>query len=587
MSLHNDCHFEQLNHIDPIRLNASLYRISSRLPIGGQLRFVLPPIVAQLQVAGQLNGGHIDGIFVQSPDVEWPAIRIKQLQVQQQLQLNEINGMSLEYLLQNRVPLRGDTALETFGTLTFEDLVLGERARLRTINGIPLHNVVYKHSQRLQSISGAKTFEKGIDLLGPVHMMHLNGRDLSDSYQQSIFTDRDYSIDSLVLDGATFDGGLLRGEPRFRSVDEAHTSVSSGQELRQQLQQLEKQLRISQEQHSKRLLYLDYEQHLFKAIWNASEPEDHQAIDLKAVIMPEQTSRRICQLKELRALLSRSQQRVHLSNVSTGDPPMRISSTKGTIRVKVQNHCNKSNKFRSRIHINCRGQVHNLGMRQHVEDLMLHEQLRYSLLLISTLDEVRVLRVDESNCSLSDWQSIQPAAGRILRLIQVNPETLILLGSALHHHLPAVAVHRLSVENQRFELLQLIEGDYDLVELQEQQLILSCYRCHRIDIHIYSSLLQRFQPLQQLRLEARIQQLLPFSVGNERHLLVVTLGGSSNFYLLSYTHVGGWQQRTYGHMGEVLWSWPLLRPGSVLTATTPLLLLCGARHCSLVNALLD
>ncbi|XP_034490322.1 uncharacterized protein LOC117793965 [Drosophila innubila] len=587
ISLHNDCHFEQLNHIDPIRLNASLYRISSRLPIGGPLRFMLPPNVAQLQVRGQLNGGHIDGIFEQSPDVEWPAIQMRQLQVQQQLQLNEINGMSLQYLLQHRVPLRGDTALEIFGTLTFEDLVLGERAMLRTINGIPLQNVVYKHSERLQSISGAKTFEKGIDLLGPVHMMHLNGKDLTDSYQQSIFTDRDYSIDSLVLDGAAFEGGLLRGETRFRSIGESRQAQSSpGQELRQQLQQLEKQLRISQEKHSKRLLYLDYEQHLFETSWNAVAPEDDQVSDLEAVIMPEQSS--ICQLKKkLRAQLFRSQQRVYLSNVSTADPQMRISSTRGTIRVKAHNNCNKSDKFRSRIHINCRGQVHNLGMRQHVEDLQLHEQLRYSLLMISTLDEVRVLRVNDSNCSLSDWQSIQPAAGRILRLIQVNPDTLILLSSALHEHLPAVAVHRLSVENQRFEQLQLIEGDYDLVELQDQQLILSCYRCHRIDIHIYSSLMQRFQPLQQLRLEARIQQLLPFVVGNERHLLVLTMGGSTNFYLLSYTHIGGWQQRTYGHMGEVLWSWPLLQSGSILTTTTPLLLLCGERHCSLVKALLD
>lgn len=583
INLHNDCHFGELNHIDPIRLNASLYRISSRLPIVGQLRFMVPPILEQLRLHGQVNEGNIDGIFQQSPNVEWPPIQMRQLQVKQHLELNEINGMDLHYLLQHRVPLRSDTALELFGTLTFDDLVLGERAMLRTINGIPLQNVVYKHSQRLQSISGAKTFEKGIDLLGPAHIMHLNGKDLSDSYQQSIFTDRDYSIDSLVLDGASFEGGLLHGESP--TIGESRQAQSTpGQELRQQLQQLEQQLRITQEKHNKRLLYLDYEQESFEVSWNTSGTG--KVYDLEAVILPEQSSN--CQLKELRAQLSRSQQRVHLSNVSIADRLKRISSQNGTIRVKVQNNCGKSkSKFRGRIHINCRGQVHNLGMRQYVEDLQMHEEIDYSLLLISTLDEVRVLRVDASKCSLSDWQSIQPAAGRIMRLVQINSESVILLTSALHQHLPAVAVHRLSVESQRFEFLQLIEGDYDLVELQEQQLLLSCHRCHHIDIHIFNPLMQRFQSLQQLRLEARIQQLLPFIVGMERHLLVLTMRGSTNFYLLSYTHIGGWQQCTYGHMTEVLWSLPLIRSGSHLTTTTSMMLLCGELQCRLVKALLD
>ncbi|KAH8394397.1 hypothetical protein KR222_002309, partial [Zaprionus bogoriensis] len=580
INLPNDCHFAQLNHIDLLRLNASLYRRSSRLPIEAQLNFVTAPNVDKLWLQGQVNGGRLEGVFQQASDAEWPPVRLGQLHLQRQLQLGDINGMNLEYLLQQRVPLRGANALELFGTLSFEDLVLGERAMLRTINGIPLQNVVYKHGRQLQSISGTKTFEQGIDLQGPVHIMRLNGRDLSESYQQSIFTDRDYSIDSLVLDGAVFQSDLLP-EPRAMPLDASPGQLQSGQQLRQQLQQLEQQLRSSQGNHSKRLLYLDYEQQSFEAVW--TEPAAGEALDFEAAIQPEPTGS--CQLQELRAQLSRAQSRVHLANVSLASRLIRASSQQAAIHVKAQNYCN-SPKFRARIQLSCRQELHTLGLRQHVEHLQLHEQTKYSLLLISTVEEVRVLRIDHANCSLSDWQSVQPAAGRLMRLIQLeDPRMLLLFSSALHQHLPAVAVHRLDVQRERFELLQLIEGDYDVLEVQHQQLLLSCHGCHRIDVHVWSASEQRFVALQQLRLEARIQQLLPLTVGAERHLLVLTMPGSDNFYLLSYGHIEGWQQRTYGHMGEVLWSWPLLPHGAALTSSASVMLLCGQHECRVVRAL--
>lgn len=580
VNLHNDAHFAHLNHIDLVRLNASLYRRSSRLPIQARLRFVTPPRMDKLLVQGQVNGANLEGIFQQAKDAQWPPVRMQQLQLRDQLQVGDINAMNLEYLLQQRVPLRGETAVELFGTLSFEELLLGERTMLRTINGIALQNVVYKHADQLQSIMGTKTFEQGIDLLGPVHVMQLNGKDLSESYQQSIFTDRDYNIDSLVLDGAVFEADLL---PEARTASDARQAP--GLQLRQQLQQLEQQLRMSQSNHSQRLLYLDYEQQSFAAAWSA--PAGEATLDMDATIQLEPTG--ICQQQQLRAQLSRSEQRVYLANVSLSSQPMRGSARQGEIHVKAQNYCDKS-KLRARIQLSCRGQQHSLGTRQHVENMQLLEMANYSLLLLNTMDEVRVLRVDHTNCSLSDWQSVQPAGGRIMRLIQLNPQTVLLLSSTLHEHLPALAVHRLAVQSERFELLQLIEGDYDLVEMPDLQLqlqlLLSCHRCHRIDVHVYNTLEQRFVPLQQLRVDARIQQLLPFRVGSEHHLLVLTIAGSRNFYLLSYAHIAGWQQRTYGHMAEVLWSWPLLRPGAGLTSSSNIMLLCDQQQCTIVKALI-
>ncbi|EDW62987.2 uncharacterized protein fs(1)M3 [Drosophila virilis] len=590
-----DGQFELLNGIDLRRLNASLYRRSSGQPMGAHLRFQLPPNITQLRLRGGLNGGHhVANIYEQSPGGIWPAVQLRELQLQQQLQLHEINGMSLEYLLEQRVPLRG-AALELFDTLHFERLVLGERPMLRTINGIDLQRVVYKHGQRPQAVGGAKTFARGIEFQGPAHIMRLNGRDLSESYQQSIYTDRDYSIDSLVLDGASFPGGLLAdaamGESRQApqmELELGHRPLSAREQLRQQLQELEQQLQSNRANHSQRLLYLDYEQLGLELTWSA--PAADEILQLVAAQTPQPTG--ICQLQQLLAQISTRQQRVHLTNVSLASRLLRASSGRAAIRVKAQNYCNQPlQQFRSRMHISCRGHAHTLGLRQHVEALQLHDQEEYSLLLISGTDEVRVLRVNHTNCSLSDWQSVQPSsAGRLMKLLQLEGNRTLLLTGGLQQpeHLPVVAVHRLDAQSQRFELLQHIEGDYDLAELQSDQLLLSCHSCRHISVHVFSPDAEQFVPLQQLRLAARIQQLLPFSVAQERHLLVLTMPDSKHFYLFSYAHIEGWQQRTYGrHMSDFQWSWPLLRSGQELTTSAPILLLCGQRFCSLVKALLD
>lgn len=597
INLLSDGQFELLNHIDLRRLNASLYRRSSGQPIGAQLHFQLPPDIEELQVQGQLNGGHVASIFEQAADVVWPPVRMERLQLEQQLQLDEINGMSLEYLLEQRVPLHG-ASLEHFGALQFEQLELGERCLLRTINGIPLQNVVYRHGQRPQLISGPKTFASGIRLEGPTHIMRLNGRDLSESYQQSIYTDRDYSIDSLVLDDARFEGGLLVdasiSEAREARLETQPQNVAR-QQLRQRLLQLEQQLQQQRANRSQRLLFLDYEQPPLELTW--SEPTADELFELAVAPQAAQPTG-ICHLQQLQAQFSRQLQRVHLSNVSLASHLLRASSDRAAIRVKAQNYCQQQQpmaQFRARMHISCRGHAHTLGLRQHVEQLQLHDQQDYSLLLISSPDEVRVLRVNHTNCSLSDWQSVQPAAaGRLMKLIQLEdkesgrPLTLLLTNGLQHlEHLPVLAVHRLDAQSQRFELLQHIEGDYDLAELQSEQLLLSCYSCRHISIYSFQQKSQQFVPLQQLHLAARIQQLLTFAVAQERHLLVLTLPGSKHFHLFSYAHIEGWQQRTYGHMADFQWSWPLIRSGQQLTSSTSVLLLCGQRVCSLVTALLD
>lgn len=572
--LTKDAYFGQLNGIDIERLNASLYRLSSGEAIAADLHFLQAPRIGKLLLTKpEVNGVPLEDIFQQGKGQPWPKVRFRQLKVEQALSLGSVNEMSLEYFLLHRVPLKGG-ALEVFGSLSFEQLQLGQ-ALLRTINGIPLDNLVLRNSRQVQSLSGAKTFHGGVVFTGPGHVMNLNGRDLSESYRGSIFRDRDYNIDSLVLDRALFPGGLvLAGQSSQlpRTIEgEAHHP----------LEELEVLLIESHNQSSphRRLLYLDHDSDNLEAKWVKPPLKGYQVSLPLGQTAP-------CQRRELQAKLLLSERRVLLANASASSQQL-SRLTSGDIRVKVQNHCHRpARRLRSRISISCRNESHTLGMRQPVEAMQLLDEGQLVLLLLGTEEEVRVLLVNRTNCSLTDWQSVTPADGRLMKLIRMGSEDL-LLTSGLQGHRPVLAIHARDPVDQRFKLLQLIQGSYDLAEWQKDQLMVTCSGCRHIAIFGRSSGDSApLEPHQQLSFEKHIQQLTPFRVGEEQYLLVVTQPEAEHFYLFKYGQVEGWQQRSFGYKKQGQWAFPLIKAGQRLeSGETPLLLLCG-KECSLVKALL-
>ncbi|XP_020805050.1 uncharacterized protein LOC110181598 [Drosophila serrata] len=582
-----DAHFGQMNGIDIERLNASLYRLSSGEAIAANLHFLQAPTIGRLQLEKpEVNGAPVGEIFQQGAGQSWPRVRFRQLHVEQSLSLGSVNGMSMDYFFQHRIPLKG-AALEVFGSLTFEQLQLG-KPLLRTINGIPLDNLVLKHSRQVQSISGAKTFHGGVQFTGPGHVINLNGRDLSESYRGSIFRDRDYNIDSLVLDRALFSGGLV--QPQQTPIP--NSRAMEGRQESNPLKELQELLTVgNQSSLNRRLLYLDHDSETLKAKW--VKPPLKGPADFQVSLPLGQTAP--CQRHELRAQLRLSESRVFLLNATTSASSSQLTRiSSGDIKIKVQNHCHRpARRLRSRISISCRNESHTLAMRQPVEAMHLLEQdQEQALLLLGTEEEVRILRLNRTNCSLTDWQSVTPADGRLMKVLRMKgegEEEDLLLTSGMQDHRPVLAIHARDPLDQRFKLLQLIPGSYDLAELQEDQLLLACPGCRHIAI--FSRPKARgvpFEPRQQLSFEKRIQQLTPFRVGEEQYLLVVMQPESEHFYLFKYGQVDGWQQRSFGHKKQQQWAFPLVKSDQRLELEeTPLLLLCdGVKECSLVKALL-
>lgn len=583
LHLEQDAHFELVNGIDIRRFNASLYRLSSGEAIAADLHFHQAPKIGKLQLEyPEVNGAPIQSIYQQGKGQSWPPVTFKNLLVEQDLNLKTVNNMNLDYFLQHRIPLKGD-ALEVFGSLTFEHLQLSGKPLLRSINGIQLDNLVFRHSNRTQSITGAKTFRGGVEFTGPGHVMNLNGRELSESFRGSIFRNKDYNIDSLVLDKALFPGGLVLAglqsqiPNRMRAMEVQSNPLEEFQEL----------LALGNQTSPRRLLYLDHDTESLESTWvkgpfrGSSELQVSLPLGYSAP----------CQRRTLQAKLLIPERRVLLANSSVSNQLMRLHS--GDIRVKVQNHCHRpARRLRSRIRISCRNETHTLGMRQSVEAMELLEMGEMVLLLLGTEEEVRVLRLKRSNCSLTDWQSVLPADGRLMKLVRMGVESRqdLILTSGMSNHRPVLAIHYRDPLNHNFKMLQLIQGSYDLAEMQGNQLLVSCLGCRHIAIFKrYSHSAEiLFEPIQQLSFQERIQQLTPFKVGNEQYLLVVTQPEEEHFYLFSYNEVGGWQQRTFGIKKQDQWAWSLVKSGQMLEAAeTPILLLCGKkRECSLVKALL-
>ncbi|XP_017061547.1 uncharacterized protein LOC108101642 [Drosophila ficusphila] len=581
LHLERDALFGLINGINIGRLNSSLYSVSTAEPVAAKLHFYQAPKIRRLQIGNsKVNGAPVEYIHQQVKGQSWAGAQFQQILVEQNLSLANVNEMSLDYFLQHRIPLRG-AALEVFGSLSFEQLQLGGQPLLRSINGIQLENLVVRYSHHAQSISGAKTFHGGVRLTGPGHVMYINSRDLSESYRATIFRNRNYNIDSLVLDRALFTESLVLEESQSRFPSQLRTMKSQGNAL-EELQEL---LSVGNNSH-RRLLYLEYDTKSLELTW--LKPSLKKTWGPKLSLTTGKTAS--CQRWGLQAQLLASEGHVLLANVSMPNKHMGLDSV--GVEIKVQNHCHRpARRVRSRVGVSCRNESHTLGMHQPVAAMELVEMEESVLLLLGTEEEVRVLRLMRSNCSLSDWQSVLPADGRLMKVVRVaESEEDLLLTSGMSNHRPVLAIHLADTSSRKFKVLQLIQGPYDLAEIQENQLLLSCLGCRLIAIfkRNLNPKEPHFGATQQLSLQERIQQLTPFKVGEEQFLLVLTQPEEEHFFLFSYNQVAGWQQHTFGYKRQHQWAWPLVKPGQKLQAEESLiLLLCGKEEkCDLVKSVL-
>ena len=585
-----------LNNIDILRLNQSLFRLTSQLPLQGPLKFLKPLTIQQLHINGLINGLNSSRIYQIGSDGILPKINIKELFIDNQLKIKNINDMNFDYFLDNRVTLKGP-ALEHFGILTFENLVIEKEALMQSINNITIDNLIFKHSDYLQTITGHKTVEKSIELAGPAHVMRINDKDLMELYRTSLIVDRNYQFDNLIVDKATFVKGLevvgnLNNNFRQRSFADSNNK----QDFLRYLQELKSNLTSA----SKDIVYLDYD--LSTTIkWQ----KPINAYDNKTILY-ELSRLSYCE-KEYLQIFFETENEIYLQNITSN----RLSVITNGISVKAENYCHFENgKVKSKITVSGNNLLKVFGMKRYIENMhVLNIDNSTDMMILHALDlpslkrnEVRIFKISKHNNSFNDWQGLIQNIGEQLKLFKFTRLTVFITNGLNEYH-AALTIYHFNVTTHMFKLKQTIDGDYDIIEMLElsttatkiHHLIVSCTKCQRIFIYELNSLLEseKYKIFQMITLNSPIDKLVLFSLQNDYYMLVVAQQDSNFYNLYKYSYIQGWLHLSFGYFPNLQMSIPLTELWSKQSHLAvpydsnevPLLILCNLDECYLVKAI--
>ncbi|XP_055852983.1 uncharacterized protein LOC129916827 [Episyrphus balteatus] len=589
-----------INGIDILQFNSSLYRLSQPSSIiQGPINFQVPPIFGHLTVQGLVNHMPTNNIFLAYPDRMWPPVKIDTLQVDGDLQLFDIDQMSLNFLLQNRVRKSGP-GQEIFGHLTFENLVLDKKVFLQSINGISMDNVVQKNSATLQEITGAKTIDGELQLIGPAMIVKLNNIDLIERYRQTIFLDKNYEFDSLSIPNGTFKEKLIVSTP-LASKNPLHdliqnkTYKESFKAHTKTLKNIETNLRTAQHVidtkalNPKRLVYLDYD---FSTLIEWKLRND----SIQEEFIFDNNRYQYCDREQTIVKWSRYHNRISLSKTITNS----VTANEYGITVKADNNCKEGYR-----HVNSLITITN----PHFNKRFMLDKLVHSIEIYNAIDwfvmvhgidlyaghnEIRFLKIDNHFKTVRDWQLLTDGVGKVSKLFKLSSHTILVVSTVIENY-PSITIYNLNTVTQIFDIVQVIDGDFDIIELAQvtphsYHLFLSCVHCQRIvifeyDTSVSSSLedCQMYHIYQIIKLKTRIDRFNIFTLSDGGIYLLVLSDQDIDFYhIYKYQYIQGWKHFTYGYFKNIQNAYPLLK-GGISSVDDNLLLLCN-RKCTLVKA---
>lgn len=589
---------KQLNNIDILRFNQSLFRLTSQLPLWGPLHFLKHPTIQQLQVHGLINGLNSSLIYQIGTSHVMSKLNLKELFIDNQLTIKNINDMNFDYFLDNRVTLKGP-ALEHFGILTFENLIIEKEALIQNINNLTIDNLIFKHSDYLQTVKGHKTVGKSLELAGPAHIMRINSKDLIELYRTSLIKDQNYQFDNLIVDKATFAKGLeivrnSNNNFQQRSFTEMNQLNSNDNKVfLRYLKDFKSNLSLA----SKDIIYLDYDLNTsikWQKPINAS---------INRTFSFELSRISNCEKEYLQVFFAKTYE-IYLQNITSN----RLSVITNDISVKAENYCRYQNhKVKSKITISGNKLLKAFGMKRYIESVHLYNIDNFTdLVILHALDlpalkrnEVRIFKILKRNNSINDWQGLTQNIGEQLKLFKLSMLTVFITNSVIEHH-PAITIYHFNKTTHLFQFKQIIDGDYDIIEIVELpptcHLILSCSKCQHIFIYKFNSSLENeeYNMFQMITLNSFIDKLVIFNLYNAYYMLVISQGDSNVFNIYKYSYIQGWVHLSFGYFPNILMSIPLTQlwsNGSNLTVSyetngVPLLLLCHLDECYFVRAII-
>lgn len=465
--------------------------------------------------------------------------------------MENVNNLSLDYLLENRVRLHGPPQ-EIYGTLTFQKLGVYGLNHIPYVNGIETRSLVYLKWPETQAVTAKKTIKNVLNLNGPVHCLKLNGRDFIDTIRSNVKLDLSEYLKMLKVDGLVAHKGVvvseeIDGRP-VKSV--MHVTPKSLDKMLPTVPHLKEIVQLTQETvqtttPTKRFLYLDY------------------ATDLEIVYKNE----------EINSVQSHTQLLAN-SNVDCPEQlEIRVSNSgKIFIRKHTKDHqvvCEGSS-----IHLNLKVPVTSCSYDKSIlltwksESKQAQETYRLLGPLQSTLDcftinekhfvgflanfpdhssTFSVIYLTKAN-TWGSKQSLDFQEASNARILTTEFYTLLVVTSK-----KGVEFFNLNKNQQKFEQMEVVTGTFnlisDLVIVGGEKMIGLALKNSKA-VTIFKLLGEghdgpEIQYFQTLRFEARVKALQAFQMNGESHLAIIMTNG--HFYIYRYNYIDGWIQINYSY----------------------------------------
>ncbi|XP_063705250.1 uncharacterized protein LOC134834483 [Culicoides brevitarsis] len=536
-----------VNEVDVVALNNTIYRKNQVNYVTEKKIFLEKPIIGDLNVLGLVNGVHLANVAFEKDGRPLENVYLNQLQVVNDLIVENVNNLSLDHLLKNRVRIYGPPQ-EIYGSLTFQSLGIYGNNHIPFINGIPQESLVYRNWPTTQVITGKKVIHEALNLNGPVTVLNLNGLEFSEIIQNNVKLDSVEYLEALNVANLVAHGGVvvtetIDGRPvdailhvAPKSVDKMLPTVPHLREIVQATSET-----VQSKVPTKRFLYLDYATDLDIVFKNdeVDVPSHTELLADSNLDCPEQLEVKIT-----------NGGKIFLRKHSAEHQKMCLESP---IKLKMQVPV-----------ANCRFQKDlQLTWNEKTFVYPIQGDLKSSLncfsvqdkhfvgFLTASSDHVHTFEViyltKSHEWGLKQVLDIQEASNA--KIISTQNYVLLVVTSK-----KGIEFHYLNQLEQKFEQMETITGSFnlisDLVVVGNEKMIgLALKNSKAVTIFKLlgdSAEGPEIQFFQTLRFEARVKAVQAFKMnGDESHLAIIMTNG--HFYIYRYNYIDGWIQINYSY----------------------------------------
>ncbi|XP_076668762.1 uncharacterized protein LOC143369142 [Andrena cerasifolii] len=192
LSVRNNAEIPVINDIKILQFNDTVARKDQDERITGHVSFLQEVTITELLANDAAHDLPLKGLAL-ATDMLPPRVSFKNLVVQKDVSLKNLDGIDFNKFLEDRVTTDGNHSI-AFDVQFNGVLDVSGNADVTRINGIDPSDLVLNGAKEAQVISGSKVFEENAVVHGDVHALLVNRENISAEYLSGVQNDEDVEI---------------------------------------------------------------------------------------------------------------------------------------------------------------------------------------------------------------------------------------------------------------------------------------------------------------------------------------------------------------------------------------------------------